>query len=60
MAEENGLANIQSRVRFRATSLKWPDRVAGRRNKTPETFGQLDANLKDFDVTGPLTEVRVG
>lgn len=25
--------------------------------QTPETFGQLDANLKDCDVTGPLTEI---
>jgi len=25
-----------------------------------ETFGQLDANLKDLDVTGPLAELMVG
>ena len=25
--------------------------------ETPETFGQLDSNLKDLDLTGPLTEL---
>ena len=25
--------------------------------RIPETFGQLDANLKDLDVTGPLHEL---
>jgi hypothetical protein len=27
--------------------------------QTPETFGQLDANLKDLDLTGPLAELMV-
>lgn len=28
--------------------------------ETPETFGQLDANLKDLDLSGPLAELMVG
>lgn len=27
--------------------------------QTPETFGQLDANLQDLDLTGPLSELLV-
>lgn len=27
--------------------------------QTPETFGQLDANLQDLDLTGPLAELLV-
>jgi hypothetical protein len=25
--------------------------------EAPETFGQLDSNLKDLDLTGPLAEL---
>lgn len=28
--------------------------------RIPETFGQLDSNLKDLDLTGPLAELMVG
>ena len=28
--------------------------------KTSETFGQMDANLKDFDLKGPLQELMAG
>ena len=28
--------------------------------ETAKTFGQLDTNLKDLDVTGPLAELMVG
>jgi len=28
--------------------------------ESPETFGQLDANLKDLDLSGPLAELMAG
>jgi len=28
--------------------------------KTPNSFGQLDSNLKDLDLEGPLRELMVG
>jgi hypothetical protein len=28
--------------------------------KTPETFGQPDATLKDIDLKGPLEELMMG
>jgi hypothetical protein len=28
--------------------------------KTSETFGQMDSNLKDLDLKGPLGELMVG